>query len=340
MSGSAKKVTIHDIARELGLTGSTVSRALNDHPRISIATKKLVKAKAAELNYRPNTIASTLRTGRSNSLGLIVPRINRNFFANLIHGVEQVCADSGYHLLICQSMETMAKEKEAISTLRNSRVDGILLSLSVETDQNDHLQTLVSSGIPTVLVDRSNTDIPLSSVTNDDYEVCKMLTRHLIDQGYRKLVHYGGPQYLDSYRNRYQGFLAALNEAGLDPVPPLTSVLTIEQGYTQTLALLAGEDVPDAIVAASDYSAQGAMNALKEIGLSIPEDVAVAGYANEPLTELLHPQLTSVELYPEEIGKRAARMLISQIEADGSAPTLTAEKIIPKIFFRNSTKRV
>lgn len=340
MSGSPKKVTIHDIARELGLTGSTVSRALKDHPRISQATKKLVRAKADELNYRPNTIASTLRTGRSNSLGLIVPRINRNFFANLIHGVEQVCTDSGYHLLICQSQETLAKEKEAISTLRNSRVDGILLSLSVETSQTAHLQNLVDSGIPTILVDRANTKIPLTSVTNDDYEVSKLLTQHLIEQGYKHLVHYGGPQFLDSYKNRYQGFLDALTEAGLSPSYPLSSILTIEQGYEKTMSLFNGTEIPDAIVSASDYSAQGAMKALKELGRSVPGDVAVAGYANETFTELLQPQLTSVELFPEEIGKRAALLLISQIEGGNSSATLVSEKIIPKIFHRASTMRV
>lgn len=340
MSGSPKKVTIHDIAKELGLTGSTVSRALNDHPRISKATKKLVKEKASELNYRPNTIASTLRTGRSNSLGLIVPKINRNFFANLIHGVEQVCTDSGYHLLICQSQEKLTKEKAAISTLRNSRVDGILVSLSAETDQTDHLKNLVSSGIPTVLVDRASTDIPLSSVTNDDFEICKELTKSLIDQGYKNLVHYGGPQFLDSYKDRYQGFLAALTEAGLAPSLPLSPVLTIEQGYSTTLELFTREKAPDAIVATSDYSAYGAMNALKELGLSIPKEVGVAGYANESITELLQPNLTSVELFPEEIGKRAAKLLIEQIESGDSVPTIIAEKIIPKIYHRDSTKRV
>lgn len=339
MSGSSKKVTIHDIAKELGLTGSTVSRALKDHPRISKATIKLVKAKAAELNYRPNTIASTLRTGRSNSLGLIVPRINRTFFANLIHGVEQVCTDSGYHLLICQSQEILSKEQAAISTLRNSRVDGILLSLSAETDTITHLQNLVSSGIPTVLVDRSSTDIPLSSVTNDDFEVSKMLTKGLIDQGYVNLVHYGGPQFLDSYKGRYKGFLAAITEAGLTSQPLYSPVLTFDQGYSTTLELFAGNNIPDAIIAASDYSAHGALKALKELDLSVPHDVAVAGNANEPFTELLQPQLTSVELFPEEIGKRSARLLIEQIESENSTPELVSEKIIPKIFYRGSTKR-
>lgn len=339
MAGSSKKVTIHDIAKELGLTGSTVSRALKDHPRISKATIKLVKAKAAELNYRPNTIASTLRTGRSNSLGLIVPRINRTFFANLIHGVEQVCTDSGYHLLICQSQESLSKEQAAISTLRNSRVDGILLSLSVETDQTEHLNNLVSSGIPTVLVDRSNTDIALSSVTNDDFEVSKILTKDLIDRGYTRLVHYGGPQFLDSYKGRYKGFLAAVTEAGLNSQDPFSPVLTFEQGYATTLELFTGANIPDAIIAASDYSAHGAIKALQELGLTVPGDVAVAGYANEPFTELLQPQLTSVELFPEEIGKRSARLLIGQIESENSIPELVIEKIIPKIFYRESTKR-
>lgn len=340
MSGTSKKITIHDIAKELGLTGSTVSRALNDHPRISKATKKLVKAKAAELNYRPNTIASTLRTGRSNSLGLIVPRINRNFFANLIHGVEQVCTDSGYHLLICQSQEKLAKEKAAISTLRNSRVDGILVSLSVETDQTDHLDNLAGSGIPTVLVDRVNPGVPLSSVSNDDFETCKKLTEHLIAQGYKSLVHYGGPQFLDSYKNRYQGFLAAISEAGLAVSLPLSPVLTIEQGFATTMELFSGDHKPDAIVATSDYSAYGAMKALQELGISVPGEVGVAGYANESLTELLQPKLSSVELFPEEIGKRAAQLLIAQIKEEPSAPAIVAEKIIPKIFFRDSTQRV
>lgn len=144
---------------------------------------------------------------------------------------------------------------------------------------------------------------------------------------------------MDSYKGRYKGFLAALTEAGLDSQPPFSPVLTIEQGYSTTLELFTGDNLPDAIIAASDYSAHGALKALGELGISVPGEVAVAGFANEPFTELLQPQLTSVELFPEEIGKRAARLLIDQIENKDGVPHLVSEKIVPKIFHRDSTKR-
>ncbi len=335
-----KRVTIHDIARELGLTGSTVSRALNDHPRISAATKKLVKEKAQELHYRPNQVASTLRTGRSKTIGLVVPRINRTFFANVIHGVEQVCTAYGYNLLICQSQEQLQKEKAALETLRKSRVDGILLSLSSESSQTEHVQSILKSGIPLILFDRVNGSVPTSMVVNQDRDICYQLTRHLIGQGCRRFVHFGGPQFLDSYKNRYLGFQMALREEGLPCLGPGEPILTREKGQEQVKHLFSGLHPPDAIVAASDYSAQGSLETLLDMGIRVPDEVAVAGYANEPFTAMLKPGLTSVELFPSDIGKQSATLLLDQLQENRVDTTLVTKWVKPLIHYRASTQRI
>lgn len=338
MSEQKKRTTIHDIARELGLTGSTVSRALSDHPRISATTKALVRKKAQELNYRHNALASTLRTGKSNSIGVVIPRINRHFFANLIHGIEQVCAEAGFHLLICQSLESNEKERAVLKTLLNSRVDGILVSLSAESEQTDHLKAIANQGVPVVLVDRITHGMEHPSVTNEDFQTCYDLTSHLVRQGCHRLVHFGGPAHLESYDQRYKGFQKALEEAGLTEFQQLSPILTDEEGYRQTKQLFQQDPTPDAIVSASDYSAQGAFRALQELGIEIPGDVALSGYANEPFTTLIHPQMTSVELFPEQMGKEAAGMLLDLINhASGTEPA--RNRIQPVIHFRASTQK-
>ena len=336
-----KKATIHDIARSLGLNSSTVSRALHDHPKISEATKVLVRQKAEELAYHPNQLASQLRTGRSNSIGLVVPRINRSFFANVIFGVEQICSEAGYSLLICQSIEGKKKEMADLEALRNSRVDGLLLSLSVESAGVDHVLSLQKSGIPVVQFDRTSQEVPSHKVANQDREASYRLTRHLVEQGYRRIMHFGGPMYLGSYRQRFEGYRQALEEAGLPLLAPPGEgfVLTYERGYATCKACFQWKNPPDAIFSASDYSAHGALDALLAMGLKVPEEVGVAGYANEPFTALLRPALTSVDLFPIDMGKTAARLLIDTLNGNREGQPFADIRIEPSLCLRDSTLR-
>jgi LacI family transcriptional regulator len=335
-----KQATIQDIARALDTTASTVSRALNDHPKISRATKELVWNAAKKLNYNPNTIASSLRRGKANTVGLIVPRINRHFFSNVITGVESILNPAGYNLIMCQSEEKLSKEVENIKTLMTSRVDGIIISLSLETSNVKHLQKVVANNIPLVMFDRTDDQLDVNRVENDDISGSYDMTHHLLGQGYNSIMWMGGPRSMNIYRNRYQGYLKALLEAGLEAV---------EQEYLETMPVLSeayryvhqfvseNKRLPQAIFAASDYMAVGAIQALQELGYSVPGDVAVAGYSNEPFAELISPGLTTVEQFSEEIGRSAARLLLDEIECRDEQYVPRKTIIQPKLIIREST---
>lgn len=335
-----KQATIQDIAAALNITASTVSRALNDHPKISRATKELVWTCARKLNYNPNTIAASLRRGKANTVGLIVPRINRHFFSNVITGVESVLNPAGYNLIMCQSEEKLQKEMENIKTLVASRVDGIIISLSIETNQTRHLQKVLGSHIPLVMFDRIDDSLQVSRVENDDESGSYDLTRHLLDQGYSKIMWMGGPRNLNIYKNRYEGYRRALAEAGLVPEEQeyLETVPVLLEAYQYMLNFIEQKKaLPDAIFAASDYMAMGAIKALQEAGYHVPDDVAVAGYSNEPFAELISPALTTVEQFSEEIGRSAARLLLDEIESglENYVPKKTVLK--PRLIIRDST---
>ena len=337
----SKKATIHDIAKALGLNASTVSRALNNHPKVRAATRELVLTKAAELQYQPNHLAASLRQGNTHALGVLLPRINRNFFANVVNGIEQVATPAGYTLLITQSGENLAREIEALSSLIHKRVDGIILSISAETRTYDHLEALQQVRIPLVQFDRVIDQLGSAMVINDDVEAGRQMMEHLVAQGYRRIAHLGGPPYLNVYRNRYQGYLDGLQAHGL----PLREdwvafdALTQERGRACVAAWFDGQaEPPDAIMAASDFSALGALLALRERGIAIPAEVGVSGYANEPFTALMSPTLTSVEQRSDLIGQTAAQLLIQAIEGSGSADPQPVH-IKPDLQLRESTAR-
>lgn len=335
-----KQATIRDIAKALNTTASTVSRALNDHPKISRATKDLVWATAKKLNYQPNTIASSLRRGKANTIGLIVPRINRHFFSNVITGVESVLNPAGYNLIMCQSDESAQKEIENIKTLITSRVDGIMISLSIETKNIAHLNKVVSSNIPLVLFDRVSDQLSVSSVENDDESGAYDLVMHLVAQGCRSIMWMGGPRTLNIYKNRYNGYCRALAESGINSEDQVVfeSKPTLPEAYRYISNFVKENTIPDAIFAASDYMAAGTIKALHEAGIKVPDDVAVAGYSNEPFAELLTPELTTVEQFSEEIGKSAARLLLEEIESKQECYVPKKTVLKPKLIIRDSTK--
>jgi LacI family transcriptional regulator len=334
-----KQATIRDIAKALNTTASTVSRALNDHPKISRSTKELVWDTAKKLNYQPNTLASSLRKGKAYTVGLIVPRINRHFFSNVITGVESVLNPAGYNLIMCQSEENIKKETENIKTLVASRVDGIIISISLETNSITHLQKVVNNNIPLVMFDRVSDQMNVSKVENDDESGSYDLTNHLLDQGCKTIMWMGGPRSSNISRNLFSGYTKSLKNSNIDPDKQLffESSPTLLDAYGHTQKMIAQNTIPDAIFAASDYMAMGVIKALQESGLKVPQDVAVAGYSNEPFAALISPSLTTVEQYSEEIGKTAARLLLDEIESglEFSVPRKTV--LTPKLLIREST---
>jgi LacI family transcriptional regulator len=333
-----KRITIKDIARELGTTSSTVSRALNNAPGIGEEMRQKILSKAAEMGYEPNLFARQLRQGESRTIGLIVPRINRAFFSNVIHGVESVARERGYSVIICQSNEERLREDENIRTLISNHVAGILMSLSKETEKAGVHLEIMSRNIPFVMFDRVFSSVEGNKVINDNYRAAFQLTEHLIGQGYQRIIHYAGPTGINIYRDRLRGFREAMEKHGfaLDNAQVIENVLTKEKGKEETDRLIDFGNKFDAILAASDFSALGSMLSLRDHGIDVPGRVGIAGFANEPFTELL--EITSVDQKSIELGRSAARLLFEGID---SRQDITTKEIVikPEIIIRNSTLR-
>ena len=332
-------ITIHDIARELNVSASTVSRALQNHPRISETTRKAVQKLAARYNYQPNVVASSLRRGKSKTVGVIVPGINRNFFANVIGGLEEVLADAGYHLIICQTHEQIDNEASAIQTLINARVDAIILSISMETTNSDHIKKLIDRGIPLYFFDRIVEGIHAGSVVIDDQLGAYLNVKHLLEQGYRRIAHVAGADHITIYRDRKKGYLKAMREAGIRVSPSwiIKKPLVLEGGETAFDHAMTLSDPPDAIFCAGDFAALGVMKAALKKGLRVPEDLGITGFANEPFTEFIQPSLTTVNQRGGEMGKIVANMLL-QCGKNNTEPGVCEQIVlVPELIVRNSS---
>ncbi len=311
------QVTIKDIARELGISPSTVSRALKDHPDISPETKKAVNELAEKLNYTPNIVALSLRQSKTNTIGVIIPELVHFFFSTVISGIEDVAYSAGYNVIITQSNESLQREKTDIKALFNSRVDGMLISVSRETSNFEHIDNILAKGVPMVFFDRVYDKPESSKIIVDDLSGAKEATAHLIDQGCKRIAHIEGPPNLEISKQRLEGYLQAHRERNIEVDKSLIvpcNLGTIEEGRTVTEKLLAQSPGPDAIFATNDPTAMGAMQAIKEAGLKIPKDIAVVGFSNWFFTALLDPPLTSVDQPGFEMGQEAAKLLIRQID--------------------------
>ncbi|HMJ68486.1 MAG TPA: LacI family DNA-binding transcriptional regulator [Cyclobacteriaceae bacterium] len=339
------QVTIKDIARELGISPSTVSRALKDHPDISAETKKAVNELAERLNYQPNIVALSLRQKKTNTIGVIIPEIVNTFFSTVISGIEDVAYEGGYNVILAQSNESYQREVTDMKALFNSRVDGMLLSLSRETTNFDHIESIISKGVPIVLYDRFYSNPNLSKVIVDDYVGAKEAVLHLIEQGCKRIAHLEGAPNLIISKDRLRGYQDALSESNLEIRETYTVVCpnnSFEEGQRATQKLLSLSTPPDAIFATNDPMAMGAIMAIKEKGLTIPDDVAVVGFSNYFFSQITDPSLTSVDQPGFEMGQEAARLLIRQIEIrDKDLEDLPAEtKILKtKLIIRNSSLR-
>lgn len=336
----SQKTTIHDIARELGVSASTVSRALNDHPNISSETKKKVNKLAEKLQYQPNNIAAALRKGISNIVGIIVPEVNRNFFSSVIKGIEEMLNKDGYNVIICQSNDSLSKETASIKSLLNLQVDGIIASYAKETVTFDHYREVIKKGIPLVLFDRSDESLPVGSVVIDDFLGAFKATEHLIEQGCKRIVHFCGPQNVSIYRERRRGYIEALlrHDIPLRDELILSSNLKYESGQEHAKEMLQFSEMPDGVFSASDYSAIGAMTTMKAAGKSIPRDIAFVGFSNEPFTSFVDPALTTIDQFSNRMGEYAARIYLEhKSNPSGFIPGKTV--LMPELIVRASSLR-
>lgn len=331
--------TIHDIARSLGIDSSTVSRALNDSPRVSKKTKAKISAKALELGYQRNMMASKLRTNKSNAIGVIVPRISRHFFSRVISGIEETAYVAGYDVVIGQSLDTLEREENLLQTFLSNRVDGVLISISMETNDFGHLESYKKHGFPLVFFDRPCDVLGCTNVMIDDFKASFDATEHLIKEGCKNIVHLSGPQNLELYRQRSKGYVEALRKYGIEIRKNyiFESHLMQEDGLESAKRLLELSQV-DGVFSSNDVAAIGAMKYLKSKGIRIPEDIAFVGFSNEPVSEVIEPSLTTVNQRDVEMGITATKLLLDQIK-NRSFNALEKEVLSPELIIRNSSRK-
>ena len=315
-----KPVKLIDIARELKLSTSTVSKALKGDKEISDKTRKAVARMAEHMQYAPNTIAQSLRSSSTHRIGVIVPNLVSHFFSASISGMQDVAAEKGYQLILCQSNESYEKEIQLIQTLIVSRVDGLLISLSKETDSYSHLESLYARGIPLVLFDRTCEEIKSSKVTVDDQAGAYTATMHLLERGYRSIAHVSGPPQLSISKKRLAGYKEALRDWGLAVEDGLIFHCNFlkEEVAALTHQIVDSDKQVDAVFAINDAVAMEVMLGLKKRGVKIPEEIALVGFTNTPDAALLEPALTTISQPSYQLGKIAAMHLLEQIQQPDS----------------------
>ena len=335
-----KRTTIKDIANVLDISPAAVSKAMHNDSRISAKTKEAVKRVAKELNYQPNHLASALRKGKSNLVGVIVPRTNSNFFSSVVEQMEEVLNKAGYNIIITQSNESFEKECKNIDTLLFTQVDGIIASMANETVDLSYYEKIKSKGIPLILFDRGENDLNVDYVGINDYESSHMIVEHLISKGCKRIAHIGGYRRTRIFNNRIRGYIDAIqkNKLPLDDNLLIESDLTLEDGRLKMIELLKLKERPDAIYIASDYAALGALQVLNEYKIKVPEDIKLVGFGNEPFTSLVTPTITSIDQHSSQIGKLAAQTFLSRIEDPTKKQTLNKVILDAELIIRDSSK--
>ncbi len=337
-----KKITILDIAKELDITFSTVARALNDHPAISAATKKAVRETADRLGYRPNKIASSLRSGKTKIIGVLVPRLDVSFFSSVVHGIEGVMNENGYTILLYQSQESVKQENKGIDTFLRSRVDGIIASISLETEGAGGYDEVKERNIPLAFFDRVPQGLDVPSVTIDDYRGGFMATEHLIRSGYRRIVHINEYRNVNIFNERLRGYLDALKQYGLavDEKLIIKGDFSLEFGRQCVRDLLSEGVAFDAVFTLEDFTAMGVVQELKAAGKRIPEEVGVVGFANEAFTSLVSPTVSTLDQRTVEMGEEVAKLFLKLLKK-GDYYNHKPEKIVlePQLLVRESSSR-
>lgn len=328
--------TITDIAKEMGITPSTVSRALAGSPRVKESTREAIEEKARQMGYERNVMAANLRRGKARTVGIIVPIINRQYFSNIISSAESVLGKAGYTVIVCQTHESLEDERKALRTMRANQVSGIFISHSIESVDGRHILENISDGVVLVQYDRVFGNLPGIKVVNDGERGAYDATKRLIEGGYRKIGNLAGYLSTETYKDRKEGYKRALKEAGMPVDESLVFENTIvrETGYESARKAIAMGC--DAVYCVGDFAALGAFDAAKEAGLRIPEDFGIIGTANEAFTSLISPGLSSLEQNPTMMGRKAAEAFLKAVEGDAE----DGEIIIPmQLIERESSKR-
>lgn len=306
--------SINDIAKALGVSASTVSRALKDHPDISETTRNRIKEFALKINYRPNALALSLKKQKSNTIGIIIPEIIHHFFSSLISGVEDIAYNKGYRVMICQSNEDFEREKINVQALVDHRVDGMLVCFSKNTDSFEHMANITDSGLPLVVIDRSPEDFVSDKVITDDYNGARLIVRHLIETGCKNILHLGTAKSLTVGYQRRLGYLKELTENSIKTSDEMIIECdTPQRVRIEQYQILDKAKKADALFAVNDFTAVAAMNLLKNNGFRIPEDITIAGFGDDPIATITNPSLTTVRQKGYQMGQQAMLMLIEKL---------------------------
>ncbi|RZJ14776.1 MAG: LacI family transcriptional regulator, partial [Acinetobacter sp.] len=312
-----KKTTIYDIAKELNITVSTVSRALSGFPAISEATREAVIATAKKLNYSPNRLASALKSGKTYIIGVIVPSVQAHFFASIIHSIEEGLKDSGYRVILYQSNESVENEINGVKTLLEAQVDGIIASMSLETEDVAHFTEIIKQNKPLVIFDRVNVNLNVPTVTLDDFKAGYIATEYLIEKGYKNIAFITTIHQIKIFSDRLEGYKKALKDNNL-PVSEdniILGGLSIKDGRFGASKLMRLENRPDAIIAGDDFTALGAIKKLKEIN-ETPPKIGVIGFANEGFSAYITPNLSTIDQHPNQMGSECAKMFLKMIQQE------------------------
>ena len=338
---TSKDVTIYDIASKLKISAATVSRGLQDHPSISKKTKKKILALADKIGYRSNHFARNLRSQKTDTIGVIVPRLNSNFMSSVISGIEHVANDHGFTLIISQSSESETKEKASAKTMFNSRVDGLLVSLAYDTNDLSHFDNFFKKKTPVIFFDRVMEHEHCTNILIDNRKAAYDATKHLIEQGCKRIVHVTALPKQNVYVDRLQGYKQALAEAKIEFNEEYVIInnLSQEAGSDAAMAILNMKPRPDGVFVANDSCAIGCMLRMKQEGINIPGDIAFVGFNNDPVSQVIEPNLTTISYSGYEMGQVAARQLINHL--NGISPMDNTNTIIlrSELIARESSRK-
>ncbi len=338
------QVTLKEIADILGISVTTVSKALKDYKDVSEETKKKVRELAKELDYQPNAMALSLRNQESRTIGLIIPEIAHHFFANIINGIILEAEKHGYLVIILQSNESFDLETKQIDLLLNKRVDGILMSLSNETDSLDAIRKIISNGTPLVLFDKISKMVNCSKVIIDDQKAAYEATEHLIQSGCKKIAHFRGPLNPQGSIDRFLGYKRALDDYKITYDPSLVYIcnrISSQEGFEYAQQVIEDHPDVDGIFCITDLVAAGAMSYFNKNGIKVPDQIAIIGFSNWPISSLLTPSLSTVDQPGTKMGKEALNILVEEINANKKKEPVQHHLIqLPtKLIARNSSNK-
>lgn len=311
-----KEITIYDIARKLNISSATVSRALKDDPVVSKKTRQKIFDMAEEMGYRTNLFARNLRNQNTNTIGVIVHELKSTFITSVLAGIERITTEAGYDLIIAHSSESSTKEAANAKNLFHKRVDGLIASLSFDTTDLNHFKPFKDKGVPVVFFDRVEQDGHNTVVIIDNYKCGYTATKHLIEQGCKRIAHVTSSLKRNVYSHRYKGYRDALSDHGLPFEESLLLVkdLSEKAGHEAALELLNRKERPDGIFFTNDFVAAVCMRTLKEHGIQVPDDIAIVGFNNDTISTLVEPALTTINYHGTDMGEIAAIHLINHLK--------------------------